>query len=385
MIFLSGGHGATDISQGAVAALLVFWRPELDLSYTEVTAIVLVATLSSSLVQPLFGLWSDHRGMAWLLPIGVATSGIGMAAASIAPSYPLLLLFVFISGLGVAAYHPEASKFARYVSGRRRSSGMSLFSIGGNLGFAIGPLFASTLVIALGLRGGLLLAVVPVLFAVVLASVVPYLKRFAPDPGTQRSQARGEDQPRALRVLLAIVSLRSVGHMGLFAFIPLWEVSQGNGAARGNQILSLFLFAGVIGTLIGGPLADRIGTRLVTGSSHALAVPLIVVYVLVGGAVGAVAVAFAGGLLVATFAVTIVMGQEYLPSRVGLASGLTIGLSIGLGGVAAVVLGGVADTIGIKTAVLATLSGPALAAALTLFLPRASHEATAHSAAGAPA
>ena len=187
MIFLSGGHGATDISQGAVAALLVFWRPELDLSYTEVTAIVLVATLSSSLVQPLFGLWSDHRGMAWLLPIGVATSGIGMAAASIAPSYSLLLLFVFISGLGVAAYHPEASKFARYVSGRRRSSGMSLFSIGGNLGFAIGPLFASTLVIALGLRGGLLLAVVPVLFAVVLASVVPYLKRFAPDPATQRS------------------------------------------------------------------------------------------------------------------------------------------------------------------------------------------------------
>ncbi|MGI9657969.1 MAG: MFS transporter, partial [Gaiellaceae bacterium] len=300
MAYLSGGHATTDISQGAVAALLVFWRPELDLSYTEVTAIVLVATFSSSLVQPLFGIWSDRRGMAWLLPIGVATSGVGIALASIAPTYPLLLFFVFLSGLGVAAYHPEASKFARYVSGRRRSGGMSLFSIGGNLGFAIGPLLASTLVIALGLRGGLLLAVPAVVFAVVLASVMPYLMRFAPEPEVERARNRGEDQPRALRIVLAIVSLRSVGHMGLFAFIPLWEVSQGNGEAHGNQILSLFLFAGVIGTLIGGPLADRIGTRLVTGASHALSVPLILVYVLVGGVGGAVAVTFAGGLLIAT-------------------------------------------------------------------------------------
>ena len=385
MAFLSGGHGATDLSQGAVAALLVFWRPEFDLSYTEVTAIVLVAAFASSLVQPFFGMWSDNRAMAWLLPVGVAVSGIGIALASVAPTYPLLLVCVFVSGLGVAAYHPEASKFARFVSGRRRSGGMSLFSIGGNLGFAAGPLLASTLVLSLGLKGGLLLALPPVLFAVCMAFMIPYLTGFAPERAQERVQARGEDQTGALGLVLAIVSFRSVGHMGLFAFIPLWEVSQGNGEGHGNQILSLFLFAGVVGTLIGGPLADRIGTRLVTGVSHALSVPLIILYVLVGGVGGAVAVTLAGGLLIATFAVTIVMSHDYLPSRVGLASGLSIGLSIGLGGVAAVALGAVADTIGVKTAVLATASGPALAAALTLLLPRATHEATAPSAAGAPA
>ena len=385
MALLSGGHAATDLPQGAVAALLVFWRPELGLSYTEVTAVVLVAAFSSSVIQPFFGIWSDRYGMAWLLPLGIAVSGIGIGLASVAPSYPLLLLFVFISGVGVAAYHPEASKFAKYVSGRRRSGGMSLFSIGGNLGFALGPLLASTLVLALGLAGGLILAIPAIIFATLMAWLIPYLKQFAPEPRAQVADARGQDNPRALGIVLAIVALRSVGHMGLFAFIPLWEVSKGNGEAYGNQILFLFLFVGAIGTLIGGPVADRIGTRMLTGLAHGLSVPLILVYVLTTGPGSVVAVALAGGLLVSTFAVTIVMGHDYMPSRVGLSSGLTIGLSIGLGGIAAVALGAVADTIGVKTAVLATVSGPALAALLTLFLPRAPCEEPAPSSAGLPA
>lgn len=386
MAFLSGGHAATDLSQGAIAALLVFLRPELGLSYTEVTAVVLVATISSSIVQPVFGVWSDQRGAAWLLPGGVAVSGVGIALASVAPTYPLLLLCVFAAGIGVAAYHPEASKFARYVSGRRRAGGMSWFSIGGNVGFALGPLVASSLVLWLGLRGGLLLAVPPVLFAVLLVFVTPYLMGFAPPIPQDRRASRAADQPRALALLLGVVSLRSVAHMGLFAFIPLWEVAKGNGEGYGSRLLFLFLFAGAVGTLVGGPLADRIGTRLVTGASHAIAVPLIIVYVLVGGAVGATAVVLAGGLLIATFAVTLVMSQEYMPGRVGLASGLSIGFSIGLGGIAAVCLGVVADGIGLRTAVIATACGPALAALLTVFLPEtAPEEAPASSPAGVPA
>ncbi len=365
MAFLSGGHAATDLSQGAIAALLVFLRPELGLSYTELTAVVLVATISSSIVQPLFGMWSDTRGTAWLLPVGVAVSGIGIALASVAPSYALLLLCVAVSGIGVAAYHPEASKFARYVSGARRAGGMSLFSIGGNVGFALGPLVASTIVLALGLRGGLLLAVPPVIVAVLLAFVTPYLMQFVPEKAATTSGSGERDRPRALVLLLTIVSFRSLGHMGLFVFIPLWEVSKGHGEGYGSRLLFLFLLAGAVGTLVGGPLADRIGTRLVTGASHALSVPLILIYVLVGGAAGAIAVILAGGLIIATFAVTLVMSQEYMPNRVGLASGLSIGFSIGLGGVAAVALGAVADGVGIKTAVLATLIGPAVAAILT--------------------
>jgi FSR family fosmidomycin resistance protein-like MFS transporter len=174
--------------------------------------------------------------------------------------------------------------------------------------------------------------------------------------------------------------------MGLFVFIPLWEVSKGHGEGYGSRLLFLFLLAGAVGTLVGGPLADRIGTRLVTGASHALSVPLILIYVLVGGAAGAIAVILAGGLIIATFALTLVMSQEYMPNRVGLASGLSIGFSIGLGGIAAVALGAIADGVGIKTAVLATLIGPAVAAILTLFLPATTEKkVTLPAAVGVPA
>src|ERR687895_493819 len=136
-------------------------------------ALVLAATITSSLIQPAFGVWSDVRGALWLLPAGVALAGVGMAAASVAPSYPLVLLAVMAAGIGVAAYHPEGSKFASYVSGERRASGMAFFSVGGNLGFALGPVIASGLVLALGLRGGLLLALPGLAVAAVLLAARP--------------------------------------------------------------------------------------------------------------------------------------------------------------------------------------------------------------------
>ena len=366
---LSIGHATTDLSAGAVSALLVFLRPELGLSFTEVAAVILASTLASSIIQPVFGLLSDSRGAIWLLPGGVAVSGIGIALATVAPSYPLLLLCVLVSGLGIAAYHPEASKFAAFVSGRKRASGMSIFSIGGNIGFALGPLFASSLVLWLGLEGGLLLAVPAVLIAATFLWLNRYLLEFEPARQGGWQLVEGEDRRGPLTLLLTIVVLRSVGHMGLFTFIPLWEVEQGSGKAAGSRVLTLFLFGGAVGTLLGGVIADRLGRRLVLSGSLALAVPLMGVYVLAGGAGGLVAITLAGAMLVSSFAVTIVMSQDYLPTRVGLASGLAIGFAIGLGGVAALVLGSVADALDLRTAMLATLSGPALGALLALSLP----------------
>ena len=124
--------------------------------------VMLASTASSSLVQPLFGAWSDRRGALWLLPGGVALAGIGIALAAASPAYWLVLVLVVVSGLGVAAFHPEGSKFAAYASGAKRASGMSLFSVGGNIGYALGPTATTPLVLALGLTGGLLLAL-PVL------------------------------------------------------------------------------------------------------------------------------------------------------------------------------------------------------------------------------
>lgn len=371
MAALSSGHLATDLAQGALPALLPFLVIEFDLSYTMAAALVLAATFSSSIIQPFFGIWSDARGALWLLPAGVAVAGVGMAAATVAPSYPLILVAVLVAGVGVAAYHPEGSKFASYVSGSRRASGMSFFSVGGNVGFALGPVYAAALILALGLHGGLLIAVPGLVVATGLVFVLRYLKEFAPARMPRAERRAAKTETRGLMLLLAVVGLRSVAHMGLFTFVPLWEVHKGHGEAYGTTLLALFLFAGAIGTLFGGPLADRFGRRPVLRWSFAAATPLILVYVLVGGPIGVLALTFSGALVIGTFGVSLVMSQEYMPGRVGMASGLSIGLAIGLGGVAAVVLGALADTVDLRTAVLATAVGPALALAVSWFLPPA--------------
>ena len=151
MTVLSGGHGAVDFASGAVPALLPFLAERFDLTYAATAAVMLAATISSSLVQPAFGLFSDRHGAIWLLPAGVLVAGSGIAFAGLAPAYPLVLVAVFVAGIGIAAYHPEGAKFASFASGSRRASGMSYFNIGGNSGYALGPILITPLVVWLGL------------------------------------------------------------------------------------------------------------------------------------------------------------------------------------------------------------------------------------------
>jgi FSR family fosmidomycin resistance protein-like MFS transporter len=368
MAALSSGHLATDFASGALPALLPFFVDKFDLSYTLAATAMLASAVSSSIVQPLFGLWSDRRGAIWLLPAGVALAGIGIALAAVAPSYWLVLAFVVVSGLGVAAFHPEGSKFAAFVGGRRRASAMSLFSIGGNLGFALGPTLATPLVLAFGLEGGLLLAVPCVVVALVLLRAARYLGSFASERARHLA-ADGPDRVGALVLLLGVIAFRSIAWFGLITFVPLWEVSLGHSKAHGNHLLSLMLLAGGLGTLAAGPLADRFGRRPVLLVSSAVTAPLILVFVAVGGAVGAIALAGVGISVISTFGVTMVMAQEYLPSRIGMASGLSIGLSIGLGGVGAVALGAVADSIDLRAAMYVAAAASAVALVLAALLP----------------
>ena len=372
MAALSSGHLATDLAQGSLPALLPYLVDKFDLTYTLAAALVLAATISSSLIQPAFGLWSDTRGALWLLPAGVALAGVGMAATSVAPAYWVALVCVLLAGIGVAAYHPEGSKFASYVSGSKRASGMSFFSVGGNVGFALGPLLAAAFISIFGLHGAVLLAVPGLLVAAALIAVRDYLAAFAPSRAEQASSgAIQAAERRGLTLLLVVVGLRSVAHMGLFTFIPLWEESLGHSATFGTVVLGGFLIAGAVGTLCGGPLADRFGRRPVLRWSFVVATPLILVYVLVGGPIGIAAVILAGAAVIGTFGVSLVMSQEYMPSRVGMASGLSIGLAIGLGGVAALTLGAIADAVDLETALLCTAIGPALALFVSMFLPPA--------------
>jgi FSR family fosmidomycin resistance protein-like MFS transporter len=370
MAALASGHLATDFANGALPALLPFFADEFDLSYVLVGLAMLAWAFSSSVLQPLFGLWSDRRGAVWLLPAGLALGGLGIGLAAVAPSYWVCLGLIALSGLGTAAYHPEGSKFAAYVSGRKRASGMSFFSIGGNIGYALGPIAATFLVVHFGLEAGLLLAVPCLVVSTLLVWSIRYLRTFEPSRETVQARA-GADRVGGILALLGVVAFRSVAWFGLITFVPLYEVAQGHSEAYGNRVLAAMLLAGGLGTIVAGPLADRVGTRPVLVASVLAQGPLILVYLMTGGLAGAIALALVGPCVVGTFGVTMVMSQQYLPRHIGLASGLTIGLSIGLGGMAAVALGGIADAIDLEAALYVCAAAPFAALALCLILPPA--------------
>ena len=156
---LAVGHMMADSCQGAVPALLPFLVSQRGYSYAAASGLILAATVSSSVIQPIFGHYSDRRSLVGLIPLGPVVAGIGIALVGIAPSYLLTFLAVVLSGLGVAAFHPEGSRFANYVSGRKRASGMSFFGLGGNIGFALGPVIVTPLVLAFGLSGTLFMVI----------------------------------------------------------------------------------------------------------------------------------------------------------------------------------------------------------------------------------
>jgi FSR family fosmidomycin resistance protein-like MFS transporter len=372
MATLSVGHLFTDIAQGSIPALLPFLIAKDHLSYAAVSALILAATISSSVIQPLFGYVSDRLSLPWLMPLGPALGGLGVALAGFAPNYGLTFAAIVLSGFGVAAFHPEGSRFANYVSGARRASGMSLFSVGGNVGFALGPVLVTPLVLAFGLHGTAFVMIPTGLMSLVLIHELPRLKTFRADLVAGRVQKSEHHEAWGPFALLGtVIALRSFVYFGLVTFIPLYYVSDLHASkALGNTALAAMLIGGAVGTLIGGPLADRVGRRTVLTGSMLVIPPLIAGFLLCGPVLAVVFATLAGAATIATFAVTIVMGQEYLPGRLGLAAGVTIGLSIGLGGVGAPLLGLLADAHGLRAVFVTIGVLPLLALAVALGLPR---------------
>jgi FSR family fosmidomycin resistance protein-like MFS transporter len=374
MAALSAGHLFTDLNQGAVAALLPFLVAERGLTLAAAGALVLAATVSSSVVQPLFGIFSDNRPLPALMPLGVLLAGIGMALVGVAPSYPLIFLCVILSGIGVAAFHPEAARFANYVSGSRRARGMSFFSVGGNAGFALGPVFVTPLVLLFGLPGALFLALPALVMCAVLFHETPRMLGFQPETvenAENTTEVAAPEHWGPFVLMIGVVTVRSFVYFGLVAFVAAYyERVLGESPALGNAALAVMLFAGAVGTLIMGPLADRFGRRALVGASMLLLPPLIFCFTLSGPWLGMALLALVGALTVGTFGITVVMGQEYLPGRIGLAAGITMGFSIGLGGLGAPVLGLLADSRGLPATMLVIATLPVLGLLLTLILPR---------------
>jgi FSR family fosmidomycin resistance protein-like MFS transporter len=250
---------------------------------------------------------------------------------------------------------------------------MSLFSVGGNLGFALGPVMVTPLVLGLGLRGTVFLAVPAALVAAVLARELPRLATFRSD-GVRRLAAEGavEAQWGPFARLGGVILFRTFVYFGLVTFVPLYYVAVlHTSKGEGNAALSLLLLGGAVGTLLGGPLGDRIGRRPVLIGSLVVLPPLLVAFRMASGPLATAILVVIGAATISTFSTTVVMGQEYLPGRIGVASGVTLGLSIGLGGLSAPLLGLLADRYGVAAAIEAITVLPVMGVALALTLPGA--------------
>lgn len=372
---LTVSHCVIDLCQAVVPALLPFFIEQYHLSYTDAAALVLASSVASSIVQPLFGSLADRLSAPWLLPVSLVAAGGGLVLAGVTPLYGVAMAAVAVSGLGVAAFHPEAARLMNFASGARRTTGMSVFSLGGNAGFTLGPLAVAGLLV-FGTRGLFALLLPAALAAALLTfgrgRLTALAARHRPTAGA------GVPPPPAhwpaFSLLGVMILFRSAVFTGLNTFLILyWIACFGQTKQAGATALSVFLATGVVGTLVGGWLADRWGRRaLLRGALLVVAVLIAVLTATTDVTLATLLLVPLGLALFATTSSMIVLGQEYLPGRVGVASGVTIGLAVSSGGAVAPLLGWTADCygIGVLPALLTALAIVAAGLAFALPSPR---------------
>jgi FSR family fosmidomycin resistance protein-like MFS transporter len=379
---LSACHFCDDINQGVVPAMLPFLIAAYHLSYAAAAGLVLAQTLFSSVAQPLFGLLADRRPSPWLIPIGLGFAGIGVAFTGLTHTYSVIFAAIAASGMGISAFHPEAARRVRYLGGARAATSMSFFTVGGMAGFAAGPLLITPTLIALGTRGAVVLAL-PV--AIMSLAVTWQLPRIATERTTRDLSAyravlfENREQWSAFARLTTVVMLRSIVFFGLNTFIPLyWSHVLHGSKAGGGYALTTMLSAVVTGTLIGGRMADRYGRKVVVVVSLAALSPLLFVFLNAHGLAAAGLLLVPVGIaLAASTSVVVVMAQEYLPDRIGLAAGVTLGLSMTVGGLLMPAFGAIADHYGLRMSMTLLALVPALGFAMSLSLREPSETAKA--------
>lgn len=373
---LIGSHIVDDLYQGAVPALLPFLIAERRYSYAAATGITLAATFLSSLLQPVFGVLTDRHQLRWLVGAGLLTAGLGIGLCGLGDNYALTWAMVAVSGVGVAAYHPEAARLARQAAGAS-AQGMSWFAVGGNVGIAIAPIIVAPTLATAGLTGTPILALPAVVMALALAVLWSPRRRPAsatPAGRVVTAPAEGPAHPddwRSFRWLTIAVMARSIAYFGITSFLALYLIGRfGVSKQLGSVALTTFVGTGACGTVLGGRLADRLGRIPTVRIGYALVIPGLLGLLLAPQLPVAFAAIVVLGLgIYIPFSVHTTLGQEYLPNRIGTASGVTLGLAVSVGGISAPVLGLLADAHGITMALAVLFLLPAAALAVSTRLP----------------
>lgn len=355
-------HFVNDSYGQYLAILLPLLAAGLGLGLGQASIIVTAYTITSAIIQPLLGHFADRHTTRFISVIGLAATAVGGALLGISPSFIVLILLAVLAGLGTATYHPQAAAMVVAVAGSRKATMMSIYLVGGSVGFAIGPKVVDQVARA-NLHATPLLMIPGLLMAVALAFFLP--RNWAP------SGLSGEMPPlrrvlyehrRVLALLLGVVILRSWTQQGVSTFLPFYYKHHGFSPDRAANVLTVFSLTGAFGGLIGGFLADRFSQKPVIVVSLLAAGPLLVALPHLDGPALYCVAALSGVLLLSSWNVLTVKGQALLSKNVGMASGLMLGFSIGLGGLGAIPMGYVADHTGLLpilvfTALLAPVAG----------------------------
>lgn len=365
------GHVTVDATQGTLPVIMAKLKEVFQLSYFQIGLIMMVLNLTSSVIQPIFGLISDRFRTGWFVPVGILWTTVALGFIGWAPNYPVVVLLVGLAGLGTAAFHPRAMMSVYLVSGLKRGLGAAIFSTGGNLGYAIGPLLGSLLVVGFGLHAtiGLVPAGV-ILFLVIAFYPGDFLRRgiLKKSPTVDKDEAPQIIPWLALGAVCLIVTLRSWVYMSAITYLPMLFQTRGVALSSGSVILTIFLASGAIAGLFGGHLSDRFGRKSVIVITY-LIYPLLAVGMLTtNGAWMWILTGASGATLLASFSVTIVLAQELLPRYLGLASGLILGLGFGMGGLGTALSGYLADTFGLYKTFWVLALTPVLCAPLALLI-----------------
>ncbi len=366
-VFLTAfAHFALEICVSFLPVVYPALINTFGLTYSQVGLIALVTTLFGSLMMPLFGYLSDRLGAGRLVVFGIAWAGILMGSIGLAGSYGVVLALAGIGMLGSAAFHPAGAVLAAAGAGDRRGAAMSLFSVGGNLGAALSPLWVAAGISWLGIRGTVIVMPVALLTAFLFYQQLSHAEQSQPDRVKSRSAStpitRMDTSVMVSLVLITLVVMsRSWFQVPIMTYLPEWIQSQGQSIAFGGQVLAVFMIAASVGSMTGGPLSDRLGRWQVVAVSLAvlaLAQGLFLNAPLFGQVI---LVALMGMMIGASFPVTIVMAQEAWPNNVGLASSLVMGIGWAPGGLGAWVTGWLADQsslgVGLQSLILVPLVG----------------------------
>jgi FSR family fosmidomycin resistance protein-like MFS transporter len=372
---ISLSHLLNDTIQSLLPAIYPVLKNSFALTFAQIGLITFVFQVTASLLQPVVGAFTDRRPMPYSLTIGMGASLCGLLLLSVAPSYPVLLLAAALVGTGSSIFHPESSRVARMASGGRYGFAQSFFQVGGNVGSALGPLLAASIVVPGGQRSIAWFSVVALAGMIVLWNVGGWYKRQHRAAAKRSPVARSGpalSQSRvvgALVVLVALIFSKFFYMASISSYYTFYVIEKFGVSVQHAQILLfIFLAAVAAGTLIGGPVGDRFGRKYVIWVSILGILPFTLALPHVGLAATVVLTVIIGFGLASAFPAIIVFAQELMPGKIGTVSGIFFGLAFGMGGLGAAALGALADKTSIIFVYHVTAFLPAIGL-LTIFLP----------------